>query len=34
VPEGVWVRHIDPVSLLHSMTYYLAREQTPANTGH
>ena len=26
-PEGVWVRHIDPVSLLHSMTYYLAREQ-------
>jgi redox-sensing transcriptional repressor len=26
VPEGVWVRHIDPVSLLHSMTYYIARE--------
>jgi redox-sensing transcriptional repressor len=26
VREGVWVRHIDPVSLLHSMTYYLARE--------
>lgn len=26
VPAGVWVRHIDPVSLLHSMTYYLARE--------
>lgn len=26
IPEGVWVRHIDPVSLLHSMTYYLARE--------
>lgn len=26
VPQGVWVRHIDPVSLLHSMTYYLARE--------
>jgi redox-sensing transcriptional repressor len=25
-PEGVWVRHIDPVALLHSMTYYLARE--------
>lgn len=25
-PEGVWVRHIDPVSLMHSMTYYLARE--------
>ncbi|HZG67649.1 MAG TPA: redox-sensing transcriptional repressor Rex, partial [Herpetosiphonaceae bacterium] len=34
VPEGVWVRHIDPVSLLHSMTYYLAREHTPANAGH
>lgn len=28
VPNGVWVRHIDPVSLLHSMTYYLAREAT------
>lgn len=28
VPEGVWVRHIDPVSLLHSMTYYLSREET------
>ena len=26
VKPGVWVRHIDPVSLLHSMTYYLARE--------
>ncbi len=26
VPEGVWVRHIDPVSLLHSMTYYLAND--------
>lgn len=26
VPSGVWVRHIDPVSLLHSMMYYLARE--------
>lgn len=26
-PEGVWVRHIDPVALLHSMTYYLAREE-------
>jgi redox-sensing transcriptional repressor len=26
-PEGVWVRNIDPVGLLHSMTYYLAREQ-------
>jgi redox-sensing transcriptional repressor len=28
VPDGVWVRHIDPVSLLHSMTYYLAREHS------
>ncbi len=27
VPDGVWVRHIDPVALLHSMTYYLAREE-------
>ena len=26
VPPDVWIRHIDPVSLLHSMTYYLARE--------
>lgn len=26
VPETVWVRHIDPVAVLHSMTYYLARE--------
>ena len=25
VPNNVWVRHIDPVSLLHSMTYYLAQ---------
>jgi redox-sensing transcriptional repressor len=29
VPDDVWIRHIDPVSLLHSMTYYLAREPTP-----
>ncbi len=29
VPQGVWVRHIDPVALLHSMTYYLAREPAP-----
>ncbi|HYF62422.1 MAG TPA: redox-sensing transcriptional repressor Rex, partial [Herpetosiphonaceae bacterium] len=29
-PEGVWVRHIDPVALLHSMTYYLAREDERA----
>jgi redox-sensing transcriptional repressor len=34
VPKGVWVRHIDPVAVLHSMTYYLGREeQTPAS-GH
>lgn len=26
VPEGIWVRYIDPVAVLHSMTYYLARE--------
>ncbi|HEX9441395.1 MAG TPA: redox-sensing transcriptional repressor Rex [Roseiflexaceae bacterium] len=26
-PSGVWVRNIDPVGLLHSMTYYLAREE-------
>ncbi len=26
VPEGVWVRYIDPVTVLHSMTYYLARD--------
>ena len=29
VPADVWVRHIDPVALLHSMTYYLAREAAP-----
>lgn len=28
VPEGVWVRYIDPVAILHSMTYYLARDMT------
>ncbi len=28
VPDGVWVRHIDPVTQLHSMTYYLAREES------
>ena len=27
VPDTVWVRHIDPVAVLHSMTYYLAREE-------
>ncbi len=25
-PDDVWVRYIDPVAVLHSMTYYLARE--------
>jgi redox-sensing transcriptional repressor len=25
VPDHVWVRNIDPVATLHSMTYYLAR---------
>jgi redox-sensing transcriptional repressor len=29
VPEHVLVRYIDPVALMHSMTYYLAREETP-----
>lgn len=33
VPEGVWVRYIDPVTVLHSMTYYLAREQTTTSPG-
>lgn len=28
VPEDVWVRYIDPVAVLHSMTYYLAREHS------
>jgi redox-sensing transcriptional repressor len=27
VPNGVWVRNIDPVGLIHSMTYYLAHEE-------
>jgi redox-sensing transcriptional repressor len=27
VPDGVWVRHIDPVREFQSMTYYLAREE-------
>jgi redox-sensing transcriptional repressor len=29
VPDSVWVRYIDPVAVLHSMTYYLARETEP-----
>lgn len=28
VPEGVWVREIDPTSAMQSMTYYLARSET------
>lgn len=28
-PDHVWVRYIDPVAVLHSMTYYLAREYLP-----
>ncbi|NTW00149.1 MAG: redox-sensing transcriptional repressor Rex [Oscillochloris sp.] len=28
-PDHVWVRYIDPVAVLHSMTYYLAREYMP-----
>jgi redox-sensing transcriptional repressor len=31
VPDHVLVRYIDPVALMHSMTYYLAREETSAN---
>lgn len=31
VPNGVWVRNIDPVGLIHSMTYYLAHEEYEAN---
>jgi redox-sensing transcriptional repressor len=27
VPDDVWVRYIDPVAVLHSMTYYLARTE-------
>ncbi|MFM2033281.1 MAG: hypothetical protein RLZZ297_2046 [Chloroflexota bacterium] len=27
VPKGVWVRYIDPISVLHSMTFYLARAE-------
>ena len=26
VPDGVWVRYIDPIAILHSMTFYLARD--------
>lgn len=27
VPDGIYVRYIDPITALHSMTYYLAREE-------
>ncbi|NOK57575.1 MAG: redox-sensing transcriptional repressor Rex [Chloroflexi bacterium AL-W] len=27
-PDNVWIRDIDPVASLHSLTYYLAREET------
>ncbi len=27
VPDGVWIRDIDPVIMLHSMTYYLAHDE-------
>jgi redox-sensing transcriptional repressor len=27
VPDDVWVRYIDPVAIIHSMTYYLARHE-------
>lgn len=30
VPEGVWVREIDPISLMQSMTYYL--DEQPEST--
>lgn len=28
-PENVWVRDIDPVASIHSLTYYLAHEDAP-----
>jgi redox-sensing transcriptional repressor len=32
VPVGVWVRYIDPVAIIHSLTYYLAREEAGMST--
>lgn len=32
VPRNVYVRYIDPITVLHSMTYYLAREQEQEST--
>ena len=34
VPETVWVRYIDPVAVVHSMTYYLAREEDDQPVAH
>jgi redox-sensing transcriptional repressor len=34
VPEGVWVRYIDPVAIIHSLTYYLAREEAGEAPAH
>jgi len=31
VPDGIYVRYIDPITALHSMTYYLAREEEREN---
>jgi redox-sensing transcriptional repressor len=28
VPDDIWLRYIDPIAVLHSMTYYLARESS------
>jgi redox-sensing transcriptional repressor len=32
VPTGVWVRYIDPVAIIHSLTYYLARDEAGMST--
>jgi len=32
VPAGVWVRYIDPVAIIHSLTYYLARDEAGMST--
>jgi redox-sensing transcriptional repressor len=33
VPEGVWVREIDPISLMQSMTYYLVNGSEDGQEG-
>ncbi len=33
VPEGVWVREIDPISLMQSMTFYLDADDPPGRSG-